>query len=295
LRFDRLGRRKLLSHLATVLSGAAMIVVMIPLVLVLYEAFTLGGSVLSWSFLTSDPPTACSPRAGVACPVGGIGPAIEGTFILIGLAGLLAVPVGIAAAMFSVEYGDKYPAARLVGFVADVLSGVPSIVVGVFVYSLVLLYDPAIVFSTISGSLALAMIMIPIVTRTSEAALRTVPRSMREAALALGIARWKTATRIVLVAAAPGILTGVLLALARVAGEAAPLLLTDGGSFRGFAGFDQQVAALPILIFTFADSPYQNWIAVAWGAALVLILLVLALSIAMRLVLDRIARRMGSV
>lgn len=293
MRFDRLARRKWLNRVVTVLAGAAMVVVMVPLAAVLYQAIVMGGAVLSWNFLTLNPPNPCSPRPGITCPTGGIGPAIEGTFILIGLAALVAVPVGLGAALFSVEYGDRYPAARVIGFVAEVLSGVPSIVVGVFVYSLVLIYDPAIVFSTISGSLALAVIMIPIVTRTSETALRTVPRSMREAALALGIPRWKIASRIALVAAAPGILTGILLALARVAGEAAPLLLTDGGSFRGFAGFNQQVAAMPILIFTFANSPYQNWIRVAWGAALVLILLVLLLSIVSRLTLNRMARRFG--
>ena len=205
---------------------------------------------------------------------------------------LVAVPVWAGGAIFTVEYGDRYAAARIVGVVADVMSGIPSIVAGVFVYSLILYYAPQIVFSTISGSLALAVLMIPIVTRTSENALRTVPRSTREAALALGIARWKTSLRIALVAALPGVLTGILLAIARAAGEAAPLLLTDAGSFRGFDGFNNQVANMPITIFLFADSPYQNWYQVAWGAALVLILIVLVLSVASRLVLDRMARKM---
>lgn len=290
--FERPVRRRVFSLAMKVLSGVAVAVVLVPLAAVLYEAASLGGSVFSWQFFTSSPPLPCSPHAGVTCATGGIAPAIQGTLILLALASLVAVPVGVAAALFSVEYGDRFRAARLVGLVADVLSGVPSIVVGVFVYSLMLYYDPAIVFSTISGSLALAVLMIPIVTRTSEAALRTVPRSLREASLALGISRWRTSIRIVFVSALPGVLTGVLLAVARAAGEAAPLLLTDGGSFRGFEGFNNQVAAMPIMIFTFADSPYQNWIRLAWGAALVLILMVLVLSVVSRLVLDRTARRL---
>lgn len=290
--FDLHARRKVFSRFMKLLTALAVVAVLLPLAAVLYEAASLGGSVLSIQFLVSNPPLPCSPRPGVTCATGGIGPAIEGTLILLGLAVLWSVPVGVTAAIFAVEYADRFRAARLVGFVADVLSGVPSIVVGVFVYSLFVYYEPAIVFSTLTGSLALAVIMVPIITRTSEAALRTVPRSVREAALALGIARWKSALRIVLVTALPGVVTGVLLAVARAAGEAAPLLLTDGGSFRGFVGLNQQVAALPIMIFTFADSPYENWVRVAWGAALVLILMVLALSLLSRYTLDRLAGRM---
>ncbi len=144
----------------------------------------------------------------------------------------------------------------------------------------------------LSGSLALAVIMVPIVTRTSSEALKTVPISVREAALALGISRWKTSIRIVLVAALPGVLTGILLAVARSAGEAAPLLLTDAGSLRGFVGFNQQVASMPIYIFEFATSPYQNWVSLAWGAALVLILMILGISLLSRVVLNRMARRL---
>jgi phosphate transport system permease protein len=285
-------RRKWFSVGMKVLCGLAVVIVLVPLAAVLYEALTLGGPVLSIQFLTAPPPLPCSPHDGVSCPTGGIGPAIEGTLILIALASCIAVPLGLLAAIFAVEYRDRFRAARLVGLVADVLSGVPSIVVGVFVYSLILYDDPTIVFSTLSGSLALAVLMTPIVVRTSEAALLTVPRSLREASWALGISRWRTSLSVVLVSALPGILTGVLLAISRAAGEAAPLLLTDGGSFRGFEGLTNQVAALPILIFEFADSPYQNWIRDAWGAALVLILIVLVLSVVSRIVLDRTARRL---
>jgi phosphate transport system permease protein len=292
VRFDRFARRKLLSHSFTVLSGLAIIVIFVPLAALLYEAASLGAASFSPGLLTQGLPVACAPHAGVKCESGGLAWPIEGTLTLLALASLLAVPVGIAGAIFSVEYSDRWATARAVGTVADVLSGVPSIVVGAFIYSLMLYYDPAIVFSQISGSLALAVIMTPIVTRTTENALRTVPRSVREAALALGISRWKVSTRIVLVTALPGVLTGVLLAVARAAGEAAPLLLTDS-SLRPCIALDQPCAAMPIMIFTFADSAYPNWIALAWAAALVLILIVLALSVLSRFVLERMARRLA--
>lgn len=291
MKFDRAVRRKYFSHGMTILSGLTIVAILVPLAAVIYEAAVLGGSVFNVAFFTQGVPYPCSPRPGITCSQGGIAPAIQGTLILIGLASLYAVPLGVGAAIFSVEYGGQRAAARIIGLVADVLSGVPSIVAGIFIYSLILLYDPAIVFSTLSGSLALAVLMTPIVTRTTEEALRTVPNSVREAALALGISRWKTSIRIVFVTALPGVVTGVLLAVARAAGEAAPLLLTDGGSLRGFVGINQQVAAVPIMMFTFATSPYANWIRLAWGAALFLILLILGLSLASRFVLIRLARR----
>jgi len=214
MKFDRAVRRKLFSHSMTILTGLTIVAIMIPLAAVIYEAVLLGGSVFNVALFTQGTPIACSPRPGVTCDQGGIGPAIQGTLILVGLASLFAVPSGIGAAIFAVEYGGERWFARVIGLVADVLSGVPSIVAGVFIYSLLVAYDPQIVFSTVSGSLALAVLMVPIVTRTSEEALRTVPNSVREAALALGISRWQTSVRIVLVSALPGVVTGVLLAIA---------------------------------------------------------------------------------
>jgi phosphate transport system permease protein len=290
--FDRAGRRKLFSHGMTVASGLAIVVIMAPLISVIYEAIVLGGSVFNLAFFTQGLPYPCSPRAGVTCQQGGMGPAIEGTFILIGLGSLFSVPVGVGAAIFAVEYGGERSVARIIGIAADVLSGVPSIVAGVFIYAVVLLYDPTIVFSALSGSLALAVIMVPIVTRTTEEALRTVPNSVREAALALGISRWKTSVRIVLVTALPGVLTGALLAVARAAGEAAPLLIVDNG-LRGFLGLNNTVAAVPFEVYFFSTNPYQNWIALAWGGALFLLVLILGLSLASRLVLNRMARRLA--
>jgi phosphate transport system permease protein len=292
MKFDRPARRKIFSHGMTVLSGLSVVVILIPLIAVVYECVVLGGSVFNVTFFTHGIPYPCSPRPGVTCQQGGIAPAIQGTFIMMGLASLVAVPIGVGAAIFAVEYGGQRAAARVIGMAADVLAGVPSIVAGVFIYSLMVIYDPTITFSTLSGGLALSIIMVPIVTRTTEEALRTVPNSVREAALALGISRWKTSVRIVLIAALPGVLTGILLGFARAAGDAAALLIVDGGGLYGFTGWGSQVAAVPIWMFIFADSPDQNWITLAWGAGLFLILLCLGLSLISRYVLSRMARRM---
>ncbi len=292
MKFDRALRRKIFSHSMTVLSGLAIVAILVPLAAVIYEAAVLGGSVFNVAFFTQGIPYPCSPHPGATCQQGGIAPAIQGSFIMMGIASLISVPLGIGAAIFAVEYGAHRPWARAIGMAADVLAGVPAIVAGVFIYALLVIYDPTISFSALAGGLALSIIMVPIVTRTTEEALRVVPNSVREAALALGISRWKTSIRIVLVAALPGVLTGVLLAFARALGDAAALLIVDGGGLYGFRGFNQQVAAVPIWMFTFATSPYKNWVTLAWGAGLFLILLVLALSVVSRLVLDRMTKKM---
>lgn len=288
-------RRQATSWVMTGLTVLAVAVILVPLASILYTAAIRGAAAISVQFFTQAPAPGCTPRPGVTCALGGIAPSIQGTLILIGLAALVAVPIGISAAVFVVEYGRDRPLGRLISSTADILSGVPSIVAGAFVYSLFVAYDPQIVFSAISGSLALAVLMVPVVTRTSEEALRTVPNSMREAALALGIAKWKASLRIVLVTALPGVVTGVLLSVARAAGEAAPLLLTAFGSPRGFQGLGQPIDAMPLRIFEFATSPYSNWQELAWGAALVLILLVLAMSLLSRFVLRRMTVRLRGV
>ncbi len=293
MKFDRSARRKVFSHGMTVLTGLAIVVIMIPLVAVIYEVVSLGDSVINVALFTQGIPYPCSPQPGITCQQGGLAVPIEGSLLLLGLASLYSVPIGIGAAIFSVEYGGERASARIVGLVADVLSGVPSIVAGAFIYALILIYEPTIVFSTLSGSLALSVLMIPIVARTCEEALRTVPNSVREAALALGISRWKTTLRIVLVSALPGIVTGVLLAIARAAGEAAPLLITIGnGCAHPLQGITAEGCALPLWIFYGATNPYQNWANLAWAAALLLLVLILALSIVSRLTLNRLSRRM---
>jgi len=292
MNFDRYHRRRLFSHSMTVLSGLAIVVILVPLVAVIYEAVVLGSPAFSFAFFTQRPALPCTPVSGVTCSLGGVYPPIEGTLVLIGLASLVAVPIGIAAAIFTVEYGRERAIARVISATADVLAGIPSILAGVFVYALFLQYDRALAFSTLSGSLAISALMIPIVVRTSEEALRTVPNSVREAALALGIARWKIGVRIVLVTALPGVVTGALLSVARAAGEAAPLLFTLGnGCLHPLQGLDQEGCAMPLWIFIGATSPYQNWYTLAWGAALFLIVMILAISLSSRLVLNQVARR----
>ena len=293
MNFDRSVRRKVFSRGMTVLTGLAIVAIMVPLIAVIYETLSLGGQDLNLGLFTNGLPYPCTPQPGVTCQQGGLVVPITGTIELIALSSLVAVPIGIGAAIFSVEYGRESPFARIVGLVSDVLAGVPSIVAGAFIYALVLLYDPSIVFSTISGSLALAVLMVPIVARTCEEALRTVPNSVREAALALGISRWKATLRITLVSALPGIVTGVLLAVARSAGEAAPLLLLLGNACtHPLQGLNQEGCALPLFIYQGATAPNANYIALAWAAALLLLGLILVLSVISRLTLNRMAKRM---
>jgi len=220
-----------------------------------------------------------------------VGSAIQGTLILVGLATAISVPVGLGAAIYAVEFRSRF-LGLAISFTADVLTGVPSIIAGVFIYAYFVIYDPSIVFSTITGALALSVIMIPIVTRTCEEALHTVPHAVREAALALGISRWRTTLQIVVTTALPAIVTGILLSVMRASGEAAPLLFTAFGSRLGFQGFNNPINALPLLIYNFAESPYHNWIDLAWGAALILIILILITSVISRLVVQRMVHRM---
>ena len=290
--FDRHARRKLFSHAIAVLSGLAVIAVLYPLVSIVYEAFALGGGVLFQSgFLTSLPPQACS---ALSCKTVGIGPAIQGTLIVVGMAAGISVPIGVLAAIFASEYRAR-GVGRVISFTADVLTGVPSIICGAFVYGYFVLYNPTIAYSYYSGSLALSAIMIPIIVRTTEEALRVVPNSTREAALALGISKWKATLRIVLVAAIPGVATGVLLAVMRAAGEAAPLIFTLFGSQFWFNGFNQPGAALPLVIYYYALSGYPNLVKVAWGAVLFLLVLILIVNVVSRMLIHRMRVRMGGV
>ncbi len=290
MKFDRDARRKFLSHSVAVISGLCVIAVLYPLVSLVYSAFKFGGSVLfQGGFLTSVPPNACNV---FSCLTVGIGPDIQGTFILVAVAAGISVPVGVLAAIFASEYRTR-GVGRAISFTADVLTGVPSIIMGLTVFSYFVLYDPTIAYSAITGSLALSLIMIPIITRTTEEALRTVPNSIREAAMALGISKWKATLRIVIIAALPGIATGVLLGVMRAAGESAPLLFTAFGSNLWFHGFNQPIAALSLLIYNFALSPYSNQQKVAWGATLFLLLAILLTNIASRYAIHRLGQKMG--
>jgi phosphate transport system permease protein len=246
-----------------------VVIAVIPLLSILYEVVSRGAPYLSLHFLTND------------ALHGGIGPSIQGTLILIGLTSLIGVPVGILSGVYLAEFGDnKY--ASFLRTINDVLTEFPSIVVGITAYSVVVI---GIIgsYSPIAGAVALSIMLIPIVARTTEESLKLVPNSVREASLALGIHKWKTTLRIVVPAAKSGVVTGTLLAIARIAGETAPILLTILGSNYFFRGFNSSMDALPLRIFRDArwDDPRVQ--AEAWGVALILILIVLSLNIVVRL------------
>ncbi|NUO39009.1 MAG: phosphate ABC transporter permease PstA [Gemmatimonadaceae bacterium] len=256
------------------LTCLAAAVAVVPLVVILVYLLKQGASALSLSFFTSMPKPVG--EAG-----GGMANAIIGTLILIGIASAVGLPVGIGAGLYLAERrGTRL--ANLVRFLADVLNGLPSIVMGIFAWQF--LVRPVGHFSALAGGAAIGAMMIPLVTRTTEEMVRTVPQSLREAALALGYPRWRTSLQIVLRTALGGIVTGVLVAVARVAGETAPLLFTALGNQFWSTKISQPIAALPLQIFTYAISPYEEQHAQAWAGALVLITLVLVISIVARVV-----------
>jgi phosphate transport system permease protein len=252
---------------------ACAVLALSPLAFVVVHLFRQGIASINWDFFTSLPKP-------VGQTGGGMGNAIVGTFELLGLASLVGVPVGVLGGVYLAEYGGD----RLNGWIrfgADVLNGTPSIVWGMVAYGLVVL--PMKGYSAYAGGLALGFIMIPLVLRTTEEVLVLVPRSYREAALALGLARWKVIVRIVLPTALKGIVTGVLLAMGRVAGETAPLLFTAFGNRHWSEHLAEPIAALPLQIFAYAIAPYDDWHRQAWAGALVLVLLVLFLSAGIRI------------
>lgn len=294
---DRTLRRKLVNWIVTALTFGCVLAVLFPLADIVYTSFLKGGGVLFQArFITATPPTPCS---AISCSTVGIGPEIEGTLVMVAIAAAIAIPVGVLAAIFAAEYRGR-GLGKAISFTADVLTGVPSIIVGAFVYTYFVIYAPTIALSpklvipsAWAGSLALAIIMIPIVTRTTQEALSVVPEAMREAALALGISKWKSTTRIILIASLPGTLTGILLAVMRAAGEAAPLLFTAAGSNYYLTGLNTPTGALPLIIYYFALSPASNWKEIAWGATLFLLIIVLVVNVVSRMMIQRVARRMG--
>jgi phosphate transport system permease protein len=267
-----LGRRRVVSVVMVTLTCLAAAVAVVPLVAILAYLLRQGAGSLSFDFFTSMPKPVG--EAG-----GGMANAIIGTLMLIGIASVVGLPVGIGAGLYLAERrGTRL--ANLVRFLADVLNGLPSIVMGIFAWQF--LVRPFGHFSALAGGAAIGAMMIPLVTRTTEEMVRTVPQSLREAALALGYPRWRTSLQIVLRTALGGIVTGVLVAVARVAGETAPLLFTAFGNQFWSTKVTQPIAALPLQIFTYAISPYDDWHAQAWAGALVLIALVLVISLIAR-------------
>jgi phosphate transport system permease protein len=269
--------RRLFSNLMVGLMIGAVILALAPLFFILANLVIKGAGSLSLDFFTKTPAPAGETGGGVAH-------AIIGTLIIVGAASLIGLPIGIGAGIYCAEY----PGNRLTWitrFVADVLNGTPSIVVGVFAWAWIVATQKH--FSALAGSAALAMLMIPMVLRTTEEMIKLVPNSLREAALALGYPRWRTSLSIVVRTTLPGIVTGSLLAVARIAGETAPLLFTALGSQYLSFRLDQPMAALPLTVFTYATGPFEEWHRYAWAAALVLIIVVLILSLAARLAMRR--------
>lgn len=268
----RVAWRRLRGRLMVGLVGLSVAVALLPLVLILAHLVVKGAGSLDWAFFTRMP-------APTGQEGGGVAHAIVGTLIIVGIASLIGLPVGIAAGIFCAEY----PGSRLATatrFVADVMNGTPSIVVGVFAWAWIVAQQKH--FSAFAGSVALALLMIPMVLRTTEEMIRLVPHSLREAALALGYPRWRTSLAIVVRTTLPGIVTGSLLAVARIAGETAPLLFTALGSQFMTTDPGRPMAALPLVVFTYATGPFEEWHRLAWATALVLILVVLVLSLAAR-------------
>jgi phosphate transport system permease protein len=265
--------RRWKNHAMSGLTALAAFGVILPLLLILAFLLYQGASAINVDFFTHLPKP-------VGEPGGGMANAIAGSLILVALAGCLGLPLGILGGAYLAESRDRR-LPWLVRFVADVLNGVPSIVIGIFAYTVIVL--PMRRFSALAGGFALAVIMLPIVVRTTEEMLRLVPASLREAALALGLPEWKVIVRVVLPTARAGIITGVMVAVARIAGETAPLLFTAFGNRFWHQGLDQPIAALPLQIFAYAIAPYDDWHRQAWAGALVLILLVFLVSLAARI------------
>jgi len=273
-------RRKIISRLAEAFCGVAVLLALVPLAMILFYVVKEGVGSLNLAFFIHMPKP-------VGETGGGMANAIVGTLILIGLAALFAVPVGCIAGVHLSEYpGTRFSSA--VRFAADVLNGVPSIVIGIFAYGLVVL--PVKHFSAIAGRVALGLPMLPIVVRTTEELLRLVPSGLREGALALGATRSRAVFSVILPAALPGILTGILVALARVAGETAPLLFTALNNTYWSTNITQPMASLTVQVFTYAISPYDDLHRQAWAGAFLLVMIILSLSIVARLAVRRLER-----
>lgn len=265
-------RRKTGNVVMLSLTYVAAVLATLPLLFILFHLLKQGASTLTPDFFTNMP-------RPVGEPGGGMSNAIVGTLILIVIAGAIGLPVGIGAGLYLAEKRG-HTLAVIVRFLSDVLNGLPSIVLGIFAWQF--LVRPFGTFSALAGGVALGAMMIPLVTRTTEEMIRLVPNSLREAALALGYPRWRTSLSVILRTALPGIVTGALVAVARIAGETAPLLFTAFGNQFWSTALDEPIAALPLQIFAYAISPYDEWHAHAWAGALVLIVIVLIISLAAR-------------
>lgn len=271
-------KAKIIDRIVSVFAIVCVLLAIIPLSSILIEVVKNGIAAINWDFLTGRP--SAIGRAG-----GGIGPAIQGTLIVVGLATMVGAPIGILTGIYLSEYAGGGPFPNGVRFFNEVMTGLPSVVMGIVGYILIVLTLGS--FSVWAGAFSLSIIMIPIVSRVTEETIKIVPNSIREAGFALGIPKWKITLFITLKSAVSGILTGVVLAIARIAGETAPLIMTILGTSLFFTGFNTPVDALPLRIWRLSSQPYESAQEQAWGAALILIMMVLILSVALRLLAQR--------
>jgi len=275
--------RRLISNTMMGLCILAVLIALVPLAAILFFVVSRGASSLNWAFFTELPKP-------VGEPGGGMANAIIGTLIICGLGAMFAIPIGVFSGVYIAEVRESR-FGSIVRFAADTLNGVPSIVIGLFVYVLAVM--PFKQFTALAGGLALGIMMIPLITRTTEELLRLVPRSLFEGALALGATRGRAVFSVIVPAALPGILTGIMLALARIAGETAPLLFTAFNNHYWSTSLTQPIASLTVQVFTYATSPYDDWHRQAWAGALVLVSIVLLCSILARLATRRLERMHG--
>jgi phosphate transport system permease protein len=277
--------RSVMNHLVSGLSILATICVILPLMAILFYLIYKGASSLNLAFFTHIP-------APVGQNGGGMANSIVGSGIILFLASLMGIPVGIAAGVYLAEFGQGTALGDAIRFTADVLNGVPSIVMGISIYSLIVVQQKH--FSALAGGVALAIMMVPTITRTTEEMLATVPHAIREAALGLGVPKWRTVISVSLRTASPGIITGCMLAFARVAGETAPLLFTAfGNQFWSFK-LSEPIAALPLQIYVYAISPYDEWHRLAWAGSLVLIVMIMVSVTLVRIFANRGVLKGGS-
>ena len=272
--------RRILSHLVMGLCGLSVLIALVPLALILFYVLTQGLASLNWAFLVDMPKP-------VGEPGGGMANAIVGSLMVVSIGALFAIPIGILSGVYASEYaGTKL--AEAVRFAADTLNGVPSIVIGVFAYGIAVL--PFRQFSALAGGVALGIMMVPLIMRTTEELLRLVPASLKEGALALGATRGRAVFTVVVPAALPGIMTGILLALARISGETAPLLFTAFNNQYFSTDLRQPISTLTVQVYTYAISPYDDWHRQAWAGALVLVTIVLTCSLLARAATTRMER-----
>ncbi len=272
------GRRLVVDKIVKGVVFSCVIIAIVPLIAILVNCFTNGAAALSWNFLTEIPGAVGSDEPG------GIGPAIQGTLVLIGLSSLIGVPIGVMGGIFLSEYGNnRY--GRTVRFFNDVLAEFPTIVIGVFAFVLIVLTVGN--FSVLAGAFALSIIMLPIIMRTTEESLKLVPVTYREAGYALGIRRYRVVFTIVLSGAKNGLVTGILLAVARISGETAPLIFTILGSSQFITDLNGPVDALPLRIWRLSSLPYDSAVTQGWGAAFILIIMVLSINIGVRYIFLR--------